>query len=306
MIETILITDSLFIFDEHVKKLKAAGYEVERLDKPKASEDELIQAIKGKVGYILGGIEKVTPKVLEAADKLRAIAFTGADWQALIPGWEIARKESIKISNTPGSNATAVAEYAMAIALAMQRNVFELGRGGQKTFETTASIQGAVVGIVGMGNIGQKLITLTKAFDPRQIVYWSKHKKEVEAGFLDLSKLVEASDIIFVAVAGSADNLLSEAMINLAKNNALIVSISPLNVTDMEALLKRLKAGTLRAATDWPAPSPAFDQLPKNVWYNSNDHTAYNTFPANQLASDWATDSIINLLQTGEDSRQVL
>ena len=306
MSETILVTDSLFIFNEHIKKLKAAGYEVERLDKPKASEDELIQAIKGKVGYILGGIEKVTPKVLEAADKLRAIAFTGADWQALIPGWETAHKKGIKISNTPGSNATAVAEYAMAIALAMQRNIFELGRGGQKTFETTGSIQDAVVGIVGMGDIGQKLIAQAKAFDPKQIVYWSKHKKDVEAGFLDLPKLIKSSNIIFVAVAGAADNLLNEALINLAKSSALIVSISPLNVMDMGALLKRLKAGTLRAAIDWPAPSPAFDQLPRNIWYNSNDHTAYNTFPANQLASDWATVSIINLLQTGEDSHRVL
>lgn len=51
----ILVTDTLFIFDEHVKQMEAAGYEVVRLDKPKATEEELQEAIKDKVGYILGG-----------------------------------------------------------------------------------------------------------------------------------------------------------------------------------------------------------------------------------------------------------
>lgn len=49
------MTDSLFIAPDHVLQLEEAGYEVERLDKPKATEAELVAAIKGKVGYILGG-----------------------------------------------------------------------------------------------------------------------------------------------------------------------------------------------------------------------------------------------------------
>ncbi len=51
----ILVTDTLFIFDEHVKKFKDAGYEVVRVKKPDMSEGELVEAIKGKVGYVLGG-----------------------------------------------------------------------------------------------------------------------------------------------------------------------------------------------------------------------------------------------------------
>ena len=84
----VLITDTLFIGDDHVKQIEAAGYEVERLDNGNASEDELIQALNGKAGYVLGGIEKVTDKVIESAKDLKVIAFTGADWQALITGWE--------------------------------------------------------------------------------------------------------------------------------------------------------------------------------------------------------------------------
>jgi phosphoglycerate dehydrogenase-like enzyme len=86
--QTILITDSLFIFPEHEQQLKDAGYEVVRLDKPDATEAELCEAVKGKVGYILGGIEHVTQKVIDAADELKAIAFTGIDYKALITAWE--------------------------------------------------------------------------------------------------------------------------------------------------------------------------------------------------------------------------
>lgn len=60
---TILVTDTLFILDEHIRRLEAAGYEIERLPKPHASEQELMSAIKGKVGYVLGGIEQITAKL---------------------------------------------------------------------------------------------------------------------------------------------------------------------------------------------------------------------------------------------------
>lgn len=42
----VLITDTLFIADEHVKQIEDAGYEVQRLDKTNATEDELIQALQ--------------------------------------------------------------------------------------------------------------------------------------------------------------------------------------------------------------------------------------------------------------------
>ncbi len=95
MSNKVLVTDSLFIKDKHVKLLEAAGYEVERLDKPSATEEELCDAVRGKVGYILGGIEKVTDKVIESADGLKAIVFTGTGWQGFIPGHDLATKRGI-------------------------------------------------------------------------------------------------------------------------------------------------------------------------------------------------------------------
>ncbi len=54
MPQHILVTDSLFIFPEHEHMLSEAGYEVVRLNKSEPTEAELIEAVAGKVGYIIG------------------------------------------------------------------------------------------------------------------------------------------------------------------------------------------------------------------------------------------------------------
>jgi len=51
MSNKILVTDSLFILNEHVKKLETSGYVAERLDKLEATEAELIKAVKSKDKY---------------------------------------------------------------------------------------------------------------------------------------------------------------------------------------------------------------------------------------------------------------
>lgn len=306
----ILVTDTLFIFDEHVKQIEEAGYEVVRLDKPKASEEELIEAVKGKVGYILGGIELITDKVLEAADELKVIAFTGTDWKHFIPGWETAKKKGIKIAQAPGANAPAVAEFAVAMGLLMERNLLELGRTGDKTFQTSGSFYQAEVGVIGAGKIGSRIIKTVSSLSPNKLRYNTRERHpEVEndgAEYSELNELLSNSDIIFLAAPGSAGTLLDAVAIEKLKDNALIVNIAPLELVDMNALLPRLQNETLRAAIDYPAPSEAYSKLPMHTWYNTNDHTAYNTQAANKLGSDMGTNSLLNLLEKGEDQYQVI
>ena len=303
----ILVTDSLFIFDEHVKQIEAAGYEVERLDKPEATEEELIEALKGKSGYILGGIEKVTDKVLQSTDQLKAIAFTGADWEFFIPGWKTAKQKGIAIANSPGANSVAVAEFSMSVALTMQRTLLELGRTGDKAFETTKSFQNSTIGVIGAGKIGSEIIAMARPFHPEEIVYYSRsQKKGLGAEYSELDDLLAKSDVIFVCVPESAGQLLNKDAIARIKKGTLIVSISAKAIIDFDSLLPRLKSGDLRAAIDWAPPSEEYKELPLHIWFNSNDHAAYNTFAANKIGSDMGTQSLINLLETSEDQYRVI
>lgn len=306
---TILITDSLFIFKEHEDALRAAGYEIERLDKPHATEDELVKAVKGKVGYVLGGIEHITPRVIEAADTLKAIVFTGSDWKQFIPGHEEATKKGIAIANTPGANRYAVAEYAITLMLAMTRNIFELGRTGTATFQTRPSMKELTVGIVGMGAIGGQVARMLHGLGVKEIVYQSRQRKadvekETGARYVDLDTLLQTSDIVTLHFPKEAGRLIDAAKLSLMKPGALLVNCAFSDAVDELALLPLLKSGKLRATFDDPAAS-GYSDLSLGVWYNSNSHIAYNTHEACKTSSDMAVKSLLNMLKNGKDEFRV-
>ncbi len=305
---TILITDSLFIFPEHEKVLTDAGYEIERLNKPSATEEELVKAVEGKIGYIIGGIEKVTDKVIESGDQLKAIVFTGSDWKAFIPGHENATKKGIAIANTPGANSFAVGEYAITLMFAMMRNIFELGRTGTKTFQTTHSLNEFTVGIIGMGKIGSKVAINMKNLGAKKIIYFNRSRKvdieEQGIEYFEMNDVLEQSDIIFLLVPkSSGENFLGAKELKLMKDNCLLVNIAARSLVDKEALFEELKSSRLRAVQDGVIDE-RFNTLPLSVWFNSNESTAYNTYGANKTASDMAISSLINLIETSQDTFQ--
>lgn len=306
----LLVTDSLFIFPEHVRRLEDAGYEVDRLDTPTASEEQLMEHLPGKAGYILGGVEKVTDKAIEAADQLKAIAFTGADWRNFIPGHEKATEQGIAIASTPGANAHAVSEYTMALMLAMTRNIFELGRTGATKFQTTHSLSELTVGIIGMGTIGSRVACLLKAHGAKQILYFSRESKpEVEretgALFVSMDELLTQSDIVTLHASKEAgEGYVGRDELSKMKDGALLINCGFTGGVDTDALYSELSSGRIRAAQDDPMDE-RFDSLPLSVWFNSNSHTAYNTHEANKKASDMAVTSLLNLLETGQDQYRV-
>jgi phosphoglycerate dehydrogenase-like enzyme len=309
----ILVTDNLFIFKEHEDKLRAAGFEIERLDNPTATQDEMIQSIiesiKDKVGYIPGGVEKITDKVIEAAKQLKAIAFTGSDWKAFIPGHDSATKKGIAISNTPGANSYAVGEYAMTLMFAMLRNIFELGRTGTKKFQTTHSLNELTVGIIGMGKVGTRLATSLKVLGANKVIYYSRTRKsEVEkkgVEYVEKNDLLKKSDVIFILVPkATGKDFVGAQELQMMKDKTLIVNVGYGELVDLEALFKELQSGRLRAAFD-DSLGEKFNTLPLSVWFSSNESTAYNTVGANKTASDMATKSILNLLSTGTDQYKV-
>ncbi len=307
--KTILITDSLFILPEHEKMLTDAGYDIERLDKPEASEEELIAAVKGKVGYIMGGIESVTDKVIEAGTELKAVVFTGSDWRHFIPGNEIATAKGIAIANAPGANSYAVAEYALTLMLSMMRNIFVLGKTGDKKFLTAKSIKESTIGIIGAGHIGSVIASMLKGLGAKEILYTSHHRneameKETGAKFVEMNELLGQSDAITIHVPKSAGCMLGAEKLKKIKTGAVIVNCAFLGAIDKDALYNELQAGRLRAAQDDPMDE-RFNALSLAVWFNSNSQTAFNTSEANQKASDMATKSILNLLETGKDENRV-
>jgi D-3-phosphoglycerate dehydrogenase len=306
--KNILITDSLFFFSEHEKQLRDAGYSVTRLDKPNATEDELCEAVKGKVGYLLGGVEKVTERVIDSADQLKAISVTGIGYPVFIPAWKYALKKGIAISNTPSGPTQEVAEWAMTAALMMNRDFLELGRVGKKTFKVTKGIENQKVGIIGLGRIGTRIAEMLVPFKPAAVTYCGQHRhvdQEQKLGlkYLGLNELLRESDIVFLCVADEAQGLIGSNELGIMKPDALLVNFTHPGIIDEHALLDVLKLGTIRAISDYPMLSE-FAELPLGRWYCMNNTNTITEAGA-KLMSDTATTSLLNLLATGEDQYKI-
>lgn len=305
--QKILVTDSLFIHDKHIKELESHGYEIERLEKTTATEEELRSAIKGKVGYILGGLEKVTENVLKETDELKAISFTGTGWKGYIPGWEYATRKGIAISNAPSANAAEVAEWATAAMMAMQRDLFELGPKGDKSFVTVKSLMQLEVGVVGLGNIGREFAERAKGLKARKVSYWSREKKTDDFDYYEnVDDLLKRADIIFLSVGDDAgQDFINAERIKLIKSDALVVSILHKGIFNEDALYERVADNEIRAAFDIVSDVERFRNLSPANWYASNGVSGYNAESTFEKASDMATHSIINLLKTGKDQCRV-
>ncbi len=303
----ILVTDTLFIFDEHIKLLEKAGYEVVRIEKPDMSEEELCKAIKGKVGYILGGVEYATDKVFDAADELKAIIFTGTGFKGHISGWQYALDKGVLIGTTPYANVHEVAEWGLAATLAMQRDLFDLGPQGTTKFHTIKSLLDLKVGIVGLGHIGGRYADMIDAIGAKEVVYWNRSQKDSKHTQVEKDELFSTCDIIFVALADDAGkDFVTKADFDLMKKNALLVSIAHHGIINEDDLYEAVEPGKIRAALDIVKDQDKFAGLSPERWYASKSSSAYNSIGYLQRSSDMATETLINLLETGEDQNKVI
>lgn len=302
----ILVTDTLFIMDEHVKQLEDAGYEVVRVEKPDMTEEELTEAVKGKAGYILGGIEYVTDKVIDAADDLKAIVFTGTGFKGHIPGWERAKEKGIKVGNTPYANVYEVAEWAVAATMAMQRDLFDLGPQGKTRFHTITSLPDLTVGVVGLGHIGKQYADMMKGLGAKGVQYWSREKKDNGYKHVSKENLFATSDIVFVSVADDAGaDFIGTNDLESMKKDALLVSIAHHGIINEDALAEAVTGGHIRAAIDIIKKQELFKDASPERWYASSSSAAYNSWTFLKRASDMAVETLLNLLEKGEDKNSV-
>lgn len=138
-----------------------AGHEVKLLEKY-ASPEKLIEAVADADALIVRS-DKVTADVIAAAANLKIVVRAGAGYDNI--DLEACNARKIVAMNTPGQNANAVAELAIAMMVFMSRNQFTPGTGSE--------IQGKKLGIQAYGNVGRlvakKAIGMgmeVTAFDP--------------------------------------------------------------------------------------------------------------------------------------------
>ena len=135
---------------------------------------ELHDAIADFDGAICRSGAKLTADVLEGNRRLKAIVRAGVGTDNIDK--EAATRLGIVVMNTPGGNTVSTAEQAIALMLALSRNVAPAyqslieGRWDRKKFMGT-QLAGKTLGIVGLGRIGQAVAVRAQALEMRVLGY---------------------------------------------------------------------------------------------------------------------------------------
>ena len=129
-----------------------AGYVLEVLEKYTDREQLLSAAARADAMIVRS--DKISGDVFRAAPNLKIVVRAGAGYDTI--NLEDATEHGVIVENTPGQNADAVAELAIAMMLFQARGHFDGGTGTE--------LKGKTLGIHAFGNVGSRVAHLAQAF----------------------------------------------------------------------------------------------------------------------------------------------
>mmetsp|Transcript_64144 Transcript_64144/g.185969 ORF Transcript_64144/g.185969 Transcript_64144/m.185969 type:complete len:427 (-) Transcript_64144:125-1405(-) len=237
-----------------IKMLKDDGFQVEAL-KTALTEAELLEKVKDL--HILGLRSKtrVTRKVIEASNRLLAIACfcIGTDQVDL----EAAREKGIPVFNAPFANTRSVAELVIGNIIGLSRKIGEctaaMHRGAWfKQASGCYEIRGKTLGIVGYGHIGAQVSVLAESMG-MQVIYYDvipKLPMGNASQVATLPELLSKSDFVSLHVPKlpSTKDMFGKKEFAQMKPGAFFLNASRGNVVVIPALAEALKSGHIRGA----------------------------------------------------------
>ncbi len=253
---TVIITEP--INQKGVEYLKEHNVRVIELP-PGSTEATLEQHIAEADGLITRGSIKITRELMESNPRIKVVGVHGIGYDHV--DIEAAKKFGKIVCNTPDALTVTVAEMAMALTLALLRNVVAADKAVRKGEWSRkysdiigAELAGKKVGIIGLGRIGEATAKRMQAFDA-EVLYWSRTRKpdvEKKNGFhwRELGGLLREADIISLHIPATPEtrHLIGAAQFESMKDGAFIVNTARGRVIDEEALVKALQRGKVKAA----------------------------------------------------------
>jgi len=208
---------------------------------------------------------RVTATTIAAAEELALVIRAGAGTNTI--DLAAAAERGIYVCNVPGRNAIAVAELAMGLICALDRqipdNVGDLraGRWDKKRYSKAAGLFGRVVGVVGLGEIGLAFAERASAFGLRVHAIGRKGRsadteaRAERAGITyvgDLDELAATCDILsfHVPASDATRGMVDRAFLDQVRPGTWIINTSRADIVDEAALLEALDAKDLRAGLD--------------------------------------------------------
>ena len=252
-----------------VERLEEAGYSVES-HKGALDEDALIEAVRGV--HVLGVRSKtqVSARVLEAADRLMAVAAFCIGTNQI--DLDAAAGRGVAVFNAPYSNTRSVVELAVGLTIALLRDVADksaaMHRGRwNKSATGSRELRGKTLGIIGYGAIGSQLSVLAEGLGMRVIFHDLTERLALGNArrMASLDALLAESDVVSLHVDGRTENtaLIGATRLSRMKQGALLLNLSRGHVVDVGALAQALGSGRIGgAAVDVFPEEPATNADP--------------------------------------------
>lgn len=276
---------------------KAAGIETVMLEKY-VSEAELIESV-ADVDALIVRSDKVTKAVLDAAKKLKIVVRAGAGYDNL--DLEACTAHNVVAMNTPGQNANAVAELAIAFMIYMSRNRFTPGTGSE--------ISGKRLGLQAFGNVARLVGAKAAALGMKVMAYDPFVKPEdMEAAGVEvaesLEQLYRSSDFVSLHIPATPQTVgsVGASLVSLMPKGACLVNTARKEVIDEASLLALLSGGRddLKYVAD-VAPDAAadFEQALGKRYFATPKKMGAETAEANVNAGLAAANQIVAYLKEG-------
>jgi D-3-phosphoglycerate dehydrogenase len=203
---------------------------------------------------LTNGTTGLTAAEIDRMPQLELISALGAGYENLAV--DHARSRGIVLVNGAGTNDHCVADHAFALLLAIVRDVPQLDRATRDgiwrdTLPMQPNVSGKRLGIVGLGNIGEKVARRGAGFD-MDIAYHNRKPREGSAlrYFDSVVALARWSDFLVVATPGGAGthHLIGKPVFEALGPNGFVVNVSRGSVLDTAALAQALVTQTIAGA----------------------------------------------------------
>jgi len=265
MAPKVLVSDKLS--ETAVQIFRDRGIDVDFRPELGKDKDALLAAIPAYDGLAIRSATKVTDKLLAAADNLKVVARAGIGVDNVdIPA---ASKKGVIVMNTPFGNSITTAEHAIAMLMAVARQIPEANASThegkwEKSRFMGVEVTNKTLGLIGAGNIGSIVAERALGLKMKVIAYdpFLSEERADKMGVtkVELDEILTRSDFItfHVPLTDKTKGMLDKDAIAKLKPGVRIVNCARGGLVDEDALAEALKEGRVAgAAFDVFAVEPA-------------------------------------------------
>ncbi|MXQ07125.1 2-hydroxyacid dehydrogenase [Alphaproteobacteria bacterium GH1-50] len=234
-----------------------AAFTMHRLDLAEDADTFLAEVGPRIRGIATKGDVGASRRIIAACPALEVIAVYGVGFDAV--DIETCRARGIAVTNTPDVLTGDVADFAVAMTLALSRELVandawvrsgDWSRKGAPPLGRR--VWGQRAGILGLGRIGEAVARRLAAFD-MTIAYSARSPKATPSDWRyipDPVALAEASDILILtlAVSGETRHIVDEKVLDALGPNGMLVNVARAAAVDEDALIRALAEGRLGGA----------------------------------------------------------